>query len=399
MPTSPTARSNYSVEDVAGQANIPISAGESVPTFKIPVNYLVTATMTKADVEAGVLTGASGVAAAKGIPYKLVAAYFEATTAGTVFTDDTTDATDAGATDVVPFAGTPVAEDALYFGGAEIFTGIAAIIATAGTASDIAYAWEYYNGSAWTAFLNLNDGWSATGDPFQATAGTNIVTWRLPSDWKRISITAAGGLALTQPSLYFARLRATTVTTDFTVEPVVSRIFTLPVVDIVYKGVATGSAATTLTDSGAAWITDQFDGCVVEASGTSGPTQGQVISNTSTALTLDAWSNGTPSTTSAYTIRTGGSQFPATGVIDDVELSNIQTTSATGVMVMQLLNLSRGTSCVFSLASATQVNTGISEALMIREEFFRTGDRVALQIIGTLPSTKYANGLFTLYVR
>src|SRR3990167_4147649 len=397
MPvTNQSARSNFSVEDVAGHAVIPVSAGESIPTFKIPVNFRVTATMTKADVEAGILTGGSGVAAAKGLPYRLVGAYFQATTGGTVFTDDTTDATDAGASDVVPFAGTPVANDALYFAGRDIFVGLAAIVATAGTASDIAYTWEYYaKDGTWKAFSNVNDGWAATGDPLQATAGTNIVTWRLPSDLARASVSTSG--VTTEPALYLARLRATTVTTDYTVEPIISRIFTIPVAEVVYTGVATGSAATTLTDGGAAWITDQFDGCIVEASG--GATVAQVISNTATVLTIDAWSNGTPSATSAYTIRSRGRLFPATGVIDTIELGDIQTTSATGVMVMQLLNLSRGTACVFSLASATQVNVGVAEALMIREEFFQTGDRVALQIIGTLPTTKYVNGVFAFFVR
>lgn len=400
MPTTPRAapRSNFSVEDAVGLATTPISASEAIPVFKVPVPVRVTASMTKADVEAGVLTGACGVAAAKGIPYKLVAGYWQATVAGATFTDDTTDATDAGASDVVPFAGTPVAEDALYFAGREIFAGLAAIVATAGTVSDIAYTWEYYaTGGTWTAFSDVNDGWAATGDPLQATAGTNIVTWRLPTNWARCSISTSG--ITTEPALYICRMRITTMTTDYTVEPVISRIFTLPVAEVVYTGTATGSASTTLTDSGAAWITDQFDGCLVEAVSTAGPTSMKVISNTGTVLTGDAWSNGTPATTSAYTIRSVGKYWPATGVVDLVELSDLQTTSATGVMVCQLLNLTRGTASVFSFASATQINTGVVESLMIREEFFQTGDRVALQIIGTLPSTKYANGTFTFYVR
>lgn len=401
MPTTPRAapRSNFSVEDVAGLATTPISAGESVPTFKITVPFRVTASMDKAAVEGGVLVGASGLAASKALPYKLAASYFQATTGGTVFTDDTVDAQDVGAGDVVPFAGVPVANDALYFGGREIFVGIAMVVSTAGTVSNLAHTWEYYGpGGVWTAFSNVNDGTAGSATaPLQAAAGTNIVTWRLPSDWARASISTSG--VTTEPALYLARLRITTFTTDYTVEPVIDRIFTIPVAEVVYTGTATGSAATTLTDTGAAWITDQFDGCHVEATSTSGLTVLKVISNTGTVLTGDAWSNGTPTTTSAYTIRSVGRHFPATGVIDLIELSDVQTTSATGVQVMQLLNLSRGTASVFSFASATQVNIGVAESLMIREEFFQTGDRVALQIIGTLPTTKYVNGLFTFYVR
>lgn len=52
-------------------------------------------------------------------------------------------------------------------------------------------------------------------------------------------------------------------------------------------GTATGTTATTLTDSGASWTVNAFAGHVVVSAGV----YGVVISNTSTALTVDRWNN------------------------------------------------------------------------------------------------------------
>jgi len=73
--------------------------------------------------------------------------------------------------------------------------------------------------------------------------------------------------------------------------------------------VATGATATSLTDTGEAWTTDQFKGWTVIAEETTNtPVFGNIGSNTATVLTIDAWRNAddsagtTPAATANYSI-------------------------------------------------------------------------------------------------
>jgi hypothetical protein len=73
--------------------------------------------------------------------------------------------------------------------------------------------------------------------------------------------------------------------------------------------VATGSSATSLTDTGEAWTTDQFKGwTVIAEESTNTPVYGNIGSNTATVLTIDAWKNAddsagtTPGATANYAI-------------------------------------------------------------------------------------------------
>lgn len=73
--------------------------------------------------------------------------------------------------------------------------------------------------------------------------------------------------------------------------------------------VATGSSATSLTDTGESWTTDQFKGwTVIAEESTNTPVFGNIGSNTATVLTIDAWKNAddsagtTPGTTANYMI-------------------------------------------------------------------------------------------------
>lgn len=75
------------------------------------------------------------------------------------------------------------------------------------------------------------------------------------------------------------------------------------------SNVATGSSATSLTDTGEAWTTDQFKGwTVIAEESTNTPVYGNIGSNTGTVLTIDAWRNAddsagtTPGTTANYAI-------------------------------------------------------------------------------------------------
>lgn len=65
------------------------------------------------------------------------------------------------------------------------------------------------------------------------------------------------------------------------------------------SGTATATSATTLTDGGAAWSTDQWYQQVIVA----GTSWGIVVSNTATVITVDSWRGGTPSSTAAYAVR------------------------------------------------------------------------------------------------
>ena len=77
------------------------------------------------------------------------------------------------------------------------------------------------------------------------------------------------------------------------------------------SGVATGSSATSLTDSGASWTTNQWKGwrvyCPVTSVGTA-PVYGNIGSNTGTVLTIDQWwtaadgTGTTPASTNGYLV-------------------------------------------------------------------------------------------------
>lgn len=73
--------------------------------------------------------------------------------------------------------------------------------------------------------------------------------------------------------------------------------------------VATGSSATSLTDTGESWTTDQFKGWTVVAEETTNtPVHGNIGTNSATVLTIDAWRNAddsagtTPGSTANYAI-------------------------------------------------------------------------------------------------
>jgi hypothetical protein len=76
------------------------------------------------------------------------------------------------------------------------------------------------------------------------------------------------------------------------------------------NGVSTAVGATTLTDSTAGWLTNQFTGAVL----TSGVSTATITSNTATVLTFASWTGGTPATPLSYQLLKGfytWSQLPA----------------------------------------------------------------------------------------
>ena len=119
---------------------------------------------------------------------------------GGVFTDYTTPSQDTTASDVIPFPAGLVTNDAVYFGSHSPFDSLSIVIGTAGVGkgggTDWQVAWEYWNGSTWSAVSNLSDG-STNG--FHHAAGTVAVTWDMPTDW--VDYTVSSNKA------YFVRAR------------------------------------------------------------------------------------------------------------------------------------------------------------------------------------------------
>jgi len=105
--------------------------------------------------------------------------------AGTdVWYDETSDINNATVDDVYapPFP-TGATGDAIYFGANFPFSKLTINVSTAGSYTDITLAWEYWNGTAWTALSGLTDGTSGF-----TVSGTNDVTYTLPTDWAKTTV-------------------------------------------------------------------------------------------------------------------------------------------------------------------------------------------------------------------
>lgn len=100
--------------------------------------------------------------------------------------------------------------------------------------------------------------------------------------------------------------------------------------------VATGSSATSLTDTGEAWTVNAFTGwTVVAEESTNTPVFGNIGSNTATVLTIDAWRNAddsagtTPGSTANYfLIPTARPRYM--GLTENASAANASNTALTG---------------------------------------------------------------------
>jgi hypothetical protein len=130
------------------------------------------------------------------------------------FTDETADAISAAGADVaVPQNSTG---DALYVGADDVFGILNIDIATAATGSPTV-AWEYWNGSSWTAVTGLTDNTTA----FSAGTGFLTVEFDVPSNW--VARTVGAGTTGTQirGPHYYVRARTTaTATADAVVDEI-----------------------------------------------------------------------------------------------------------------------------------------------------------------------------------
>ncbi len=145
-------------------------------------------------------------------------------------------------------------------------------------------------------------------------------------------------------------------------------------------GVATGAAATTLTNTGAAFPTanDGYNGHIVVATGTT-RCYGVIVSNTATILTIDKWYNpaspggaavGPPSATTPYVILPGSapawwlalSTSGTTPTASDTTLASEITTGGLARAVWTTLTFTSGGSSftmqnVFTATSTFTVNS------------------------------------------
>lgn len=142
--------------------------------------------------------------------------------------------------------------------------------------------------------------------------------------------------------------------------------------------VATGSSATSLTDTGEAWTTDAYKGwTVIAEEGTNTPVHGNIGSNTGTVLTIDSWKNAddsagtTPGTTANYAIYpTCRPRFMA--LTENASAANASNTALTGEI----------TTGGASRALATYAHTGGTATLTLQKAFSITASFPAIHRMG-----------------
>jgi len=128
--------------------------------------------------------------------------------AGT-FTDYTTNFNSAATADWYMFTASPgTTEDACYFGRSAQFNGLAVIVSTASSVVHT-WAWEYYNGSAWTTLTTLNNQIVTN-----MAVGYRSLAFNPPPDW--------ASNAINSQTQYWIRMRLTAYTST-TTRPVLSQ--------------------------------------------------------------------------------------------------------------------------------------------------------------------------------
>lgn len=129
---------------------------------------------------------------------------------GGVFTDFTSESEDTTNTvDLLP--STPVTNDAFYFGQLLVFDRITLNITQILSSGTVTLAWEYWNGSAWTALTALTASQGATANTHLAltATGVQIEAFDLPTDWAAVAVD--GGT-----SMFFVRMRVTAASSPVT---------------------------------------------------------------------------------------------------------------------------------------------------------------------------------------
>lgn len=141
------------------------------------------------------------------------------------FVDETLDAKGTANADWTLFPATEAVGDYAAFGYTSTFTQLKFDYAngTAGVAGVV--AWEYWNGTAWTALAGLTDN---TSNFTAAVADGRTVSWTLPTNWAKRTLSS-------NHSLYYVRARITTV---YTTNPVMDQGYVLGTKHAVVESVA-----------------------------------------------------------------------------------------------------------------------------------------------------------------
>jgi hypothetical protein len=129
-----------------------------------------------------------------------------------VFVDQTSAANDDTDADFTPFPTTEANSDYVAFGLTEKFAQISFDYAngTAGVGGVV--AWEYWDGSAWTALGGVTD--NTTSFTVAAADGLSV-TWTVPTDWAERTINSSA-------SLYFVRAK---ITSTYSTNPILDQAF------------------------------------------------------------------------------------------------------------------------------------------------------------------------------
>ena len=125
-----------------------------------------------------------------------------ANTGGTVFVDETTANNSAVVDDITLMPSSPSTNDAYYWGHSQEFNQLKLEISQAASSLFCILAWEYWNGSIWTALSNVTDGTSNFEN-----SGVNFVSWDAPVGWAKSTENTSQG------PYYYVRARNTQLPT------------------------------------------------------------------------------------------------------------------------------------------------------------------------------------------
>lgn len=145
------------------------------------------------------------------------------------------------------------------------------------------------------------------------------------------------------------------------------------------SSISTGATSTSLTDSGAPFVASAYIGMIVVAEETTNaPVWGVIISNTTTALTIDGWKNGdgsagtTPGATSNFGILPGAAPYRYMALTEDAGAASAASTSLTGEL----------TTGGCGRAFATYAHTLTAATATLAKTFSVTGTFPAIHKIG-----------------
>lgn len=201
------------------------------------------------------------------------------------------------------FTDTAVAGDYLLFGIRDAHckpAGFEFNITTGLVAVAVTVVWEYRkNDGTWAAFAGVTDNTTNF-----TVAGTNSVTWTMPTDWGT-NATAVNGI--TGRMWCRARLSVATTLTEGgrTTNPLQLYDYAITVDGSAdySSGTATSGSTTTITDSGKAWAVNELQNRAVYIhTGTNAGVMRRIISNTATVITILDTYDVAIDTSSQYTV-------------------------------------------------------------------------------------------------